>query len=245
MKDSLPSLAQRDTVLGETCRMSATSAARGSWEQWLRPWGWGGLPRRIPVQRTRLRCRIRLQRCWSGHHGRDRAGGDAGDHPAEQRMNRTIMQTDPTARHGPIGSFQRVCYLVHLARDGRMAAAPGTRPPALHPDRRRARWEGPNRGRGRPVRCRTIPEGVRGKARSPSNSAASTPPPPSSAQPGRRCAKPSPATASARRPQPRSRPPADHRRHPPAQRPAGHAEPGPGVCGPQPGRRPRPPTVTG
>ena len=92
--------------------------------------------------------------------------GDAGDHPAEQRMNRTIMQTDPTARHSPIGSFQRVCYLVHLARDGRMAAAPGTRPPALHPDRRRARWEG-NRGRGRPVRCRTIPEGVRGKARSP------------------------------------------------------------------------------
>jgi hypothetical protein len=52
------------------------------------------------------------------------------------------MQTDPTARHSPIGSFQRVCYLVHLARDGRMAAAPGTRPPALHPDRRRARWEG-------------------------------------------------------------------------------------------------------
>jgi hypothetical protein len=52
------------------------------------------------------------------------------------------MQTDPTARHSPIGSFQRVCYLVHLARDGRMAAAPGTRPPALHPDRRHARWEG-------------------------------------------------------------------------------------------------------
>jgi hypothetical protein len=77
------------------------------------------------------------------------------------------MQTDPTARHSPIGPFQRVCYLVHLARDGRMAAAPGTPPPALHPDRRRARWEGPNRGRGRPVRGRTIPEGVRGKARSP------------------------------------------------------------------------------
>ena len=28
MKGSLPSLAQRDTVLGDTCRMSATSAAR-------------------------------------------------------------------------------------------------------------------------------------------------------------------------------------------------------------------------
>jgi hypothetical protein len=35
------------------------------------------------------------------------------------------MQTDPTARHSPIGSFQRVCCLVHLARDGRMAAALG------------------------------------------------------------------------------------------------------------------------
>jgi hypothetical protein len=100
-----------------------------------------------------------------------------------------------------------------------------------------------NRGRGRPVRCRTIPEGVRGKARSPTglhgdgpghrgdlpglprpdratwagspaaslrigprpsalssspnSSAASTPPPPSWGLPGRRCAKPSPATASA------------------------------------------------
>jgi hypothetical protein len=32
--------------------------------------------------------------------------------------------------------------LVHLARNGRMAAAPGTPPPALHPDHRRARWEG-------------------------------------------------------------------------------------------------------
>ena len=27
------------------------------------------------------------------------------------------MQTDPTARHSPIGSLQRVCYLVHLVRD--------------------------------------------------------------------------------------------------------------------------------
>jgi len=24
-----------------------------------------------------------------------------------------IMQTDPTARHSPIGSFQRYCYVVH------------------------------------------------------------------------------------------------------------------------------------
>jgi hypothetical protein len=28
-----------------------------------------------------------------------------------RRMNRTIMQTDPTARHSPIESFRRVCYL--------------------------------------------------------------------------------------------------------------------------------------
>ena len=40
------------------------------------------------------------------------------------------MQTDPTARHSPTGLFQRVCYLVRLARDGRVAAARGTRPPA-------------------------------------------------------------------------------------------------------------------
>ena len=30
-------------------------------------------------------------------------------------MNRTIMQTDPTARHSPIGSFQRKCYLARAA----------------------------------------------------------------------------------------------------------------------------------
>jgi hypothetical protein len=52
------------------------------------------------------------------------------------------MQTNPTARHSPIGLSQRVCYLVHLVRDGRVAAARGTRPPALQPDRRRARRGG-------------------------------------------------------------------------------------------------------
>jgi hypothetical protein len=30
------------------------------------------------------------------------------------RTNRTIMRTDPTARHSLIGPFQRVCYLVHV-----------------------------------------------------------------------------------------------------------------------------------
>jgi hypothetical protein len=35
------------------------------------------------------------------------------------------MQTDPTARHSPIGLFQRVWYLVHLARVGWMSASCG------------------------------------------------------------------------------------------------------------------------
>jgi hypothetical protein len=66
----------------------------------------------------------------------------AGGHPAGRRTNRKMMQTDPTAPHSPIGLFQRVCYLVHLARDGRVAATHGTRPPGLHPNRRRTRREG-------------------------------------------------------------------------------------------------------
>jgi hypothetical protein len=52
----------------------------------------------------------------------------------------------------------------------------------------------------------------------PSSSAASMPPRPSSAPPGRRCAKPSPATASACRPATPKPPPARHRRRPPAYR---------------------------
>jgi hypothetical protein len=46
------------------------------------------------------------------------------------------------------------------------------------------------------------------------------PPPKSRARPGRRCAMPSPATASACRPAPRGGPPARHRRRQPAGRPA-------------------------
>jgi hypothetical protein len=37
-----------------------------------------------------------------------------------------IMQTDPTARHSPIGSFQRTCYLVSApAANGPDAAEHG------------------------------------------------------------------------------------------------------------------------
>jgi hypothetical protein len=36
-----------------------------------------------------------------------------------------IMQTDLSAHHSPFGLFQCVCYLVHLARDGPVAAAVG------------------------------------------------------------------------------------------------------------------------
>jgi hypothetical protein len=34
------------------------------------------------------------------------------------------MQTDLTARHSPIGLFQRVSYLVHLASDGPGGSSP-------------------------------------------------------------------------------------------------------------------------
>jgi hypothetical protein len=155
------------------------------------------------------------------------------------------MQTDPTARHSPIGSFQRVCYLVHLARDGRMAAAPGTRPPALHPDRRRARWEGQTEvavdlsgvGRfpkafGAKLARRATRQRQRRRHPARHNLAVAAqglhPPRPRHAHP-----------------QPRSRPPARHRRRPPAHRPAGHPKLGSGVCGPQPGRPPGPRAVTG
>jgi hypothetical protein len=47
------------------------------------------------------------------------------------------------------------------------------------------------------------------------------------------------------RPQPRSRPPARHRHGQPPRRPAGHPDPGPGICGAQPGCPPRPPTIAG
>jgi hypothetical protein len=65
--------------------------------------------------------------------------------PAARRTNRKIMQTSPSARHSPIGLFQRVWYLVHLARDG-WISDPVDATTSTHPDRRRARWRG-HRGR--------------------------------------------------------------------------------------------------
>jgi hypothetical protein len=49
----------------------------------------------------------------SGRHSKTCRSHAAGGHLAERRTNQTIMQTGPTARHSPIGSFQRVCYLIH------------------------------------------------------------------------------------------------------------------------------------
>ena len=78
----------------------------------MRPCRWVGLPRRIPfVRRIRLRCRVRIGAVLVRTPRQGQGRGDAGGHPAERRMNRTIMQTDPTARHSPIGLFRRVCYL--------------------------------------------------------------------------------------------------------------------------------------
>jgi hypothetical protein len=75
---------------------------------------WVGLPRRIPFRRRTP--------VLPGPN----AGGYSSD-PQQacwrrppllgRRTNRTIMQTDPTARHSPLGLFQRVCYLVHAAGD--------------------------------------------------------------------------------------------------------------------------------
>jgi hypothetical protein len=74
----------------------------------------------------------------------------------------------------------------------------------------------------------------------PSGSAASTPPLLSWAPPGRRCVKPFIGTASACPPA-TPRPSGGGRRGcSPAHPAASHSRPGPGVCGPQPGRPPRP-----
>ena len=92
------------------CRPPPRPVGRG--EARVPPCHWVGLPRRIPfVQRTRLRCRVRIGAVLVRTPRQGQGRGDAGGHPAERRMNRTMMQTDPTARHSPIGSFQRVCYL--------------------------------------------------------------------------------------------------------------------------------------
>jgi hypothetical protein len=81
----------------------------------VRPCRWVGLPRRIPfARRTRWSVGPEMERGFIRHDSRGLASNDAGACPAERRTNRKIMQTGPTARHSPIGSFQRVCYVVRL-----------------------------------------------------------------------------------------------------------------------------------
>jgi hypothetical protein len=165
------------------------------------------------------------------------------------------MQTDPTARHSPIGSFQRVDYLVHLARDP-VATARAVRSPALHPDRHCARHRAPRgvgQGARRPAWSATTLQSHLGWQ--PSRFLADRSEAERAFQLAERLGsvnaaaaelgttwpslrKPSPATAWACSPQPRGGPPADDRRRPPAQRPAGHPRPRPGVRGPQPRRPP-------
>jgi hypothetical protein len=53
-----------------------------------------------------------LDRVFVRPEGGRGGSGEAGGHPAACRTNRTIMQTDPTARHSPIGSLQGTCYVV-------------------------------------------------------------------------------------------------------------------------------------
>jgi hypothetical protein len=97
--------------LGDTCKMSATSAV---WR--LRgPSGvalpLGGLPRRIPF--------VRRTGCGAGPGvAQVRPVTTAGPAPPTLlaplcvQDDRTSMQTDPTARHSLLGLFQRVCYPV-------------------------------------------------------------------------------------------------------------------------------------
>jgi hypothetical protein len=103
----------------------------GSGEARVRPCRRVGLPRRIPScggPAGAAGPEVRRRRS-SGHHSKARRDHGGGGQPAARRTNRKIMQTDPSARHSPIGLFQRVWYLVHLARDGR-GCRPWTPPPA-------------------------------------------------------------------------------------------------------------------
>jgi hypothetical protein len=56
-----------------------------------------------------------LDRVFVRPEGGRGGSGEAGGHPAACRTNRTSMQTDPTACHSPIGSFQRRCCVVNTA----------------------------------------------------------------------------------------------------------------------------------
>jgi hypothetical protein len=73
------------------------------------PCRWVGLPRRIPfVRRTRMTVPgPDLDRVFVRPEGGRGGSAEAGGHPATCRTNRTIMQTDQSAGHSPIGSFQR------------------------------------------------------------------------------------------------------------------------------------------
>jgi hypothetical protein len=73
----------------------------GSWERGV--WRWVGLPRRIPFVRwTRWLPRARTEQAFLGLRPQGTGGSHGGGFPAERRINRTIMQTDPTACHSPI-----------------------------------------------------------------------------------------------------------------------------------------------
>jgi hypothetical protein len=150
---SLPSLAQRDTVLGDTDSRSATSAARryrgrsGA----VLLLGWAATAHPFHPADPLAMPGPNASRCSSGPTATMLAAATL----LGRRTNRTIMQIGPTARHSPIGLFQRVCYLVHVVGDSWVAAARRTQPPAPRPARRRAR-PGGNRGHSRPMRGRSV-----------------------------------------------------------------------------------------
>jgi hypothetical protein len=111
------------------------------------------------------------------------------------------------AKHGPTP---------HHPLPVRPDAGGRPRPPADHGARRPAAL---NRGRPATPSCCAGPNPAAGDGWGPGYPA-HTPPPWSWARPGRRCARPSPATASHAGPHPLGGPPARHRRRQPAGRPA-------------------------
>jgi hypothetical protein len=72
------------------------------------------------------------------------------------------MQTDPTARHSLIGSFQRVCYLV-LWRATAGERQPWNATTSLHPYRRRARRRAQTEVTVDPSGVGVRPQGVRAR----------------------------------------------------------------------------------
>src|SRR5215218_4803092 len=79
---SLPSLAQRDTVLGDTCRMSATSAV---WRYLgvsgaALPLGWAATAHPFRAANPMV-CRAEMERAFVRHDSRGLASNDAGASP--------------------------------------------------------------------------------------------------------------------------------------------------------------------